>query len=90
MIHLAALVHNNNPDATMVVYMNEYYHLTKELAEKSKTEGVNQFIFFSTMSVLGLDGEVGKQVIINNKTLTKPTTSYGISKLHAEEMLGEI
>ena len=66
------------------------YHLTKELAEKAKTEGVNQFIFFSTMSVFGLDGEVGKEVIINNNTLTKPTTSYGISKLRAEEMLHEI
>src|SRR5699024_3077282 len=89
-IHLAAIVHNNNPNATMVDYMNVNYHLTKELAEKAKTEGVNQFIFFSTMSVFGLDGEVGKEVIINNNTLTKPTTSYGISKLRAEEMLHEI
>lgn len=89
-IHLAAIVHNNNPNATMVDYMNVNYHLTKELAEKAKTEGVNQFIFFSTMSVFGLDGEVGKEVIINNNTLTKPTTSYGISKLRAEEMLREI
>ncbi|WP_239734511.1 NAD-dependent epimerase/dehydratase family protein [Mammaliicoccus sp. G-M28] len=89
-IHLAAIVHNNNPNATMVDYMNVNYHLTKELAEKAKTEGVNQFIFFSTMSVFGLDGEVGKEVIINNNTLTKPTTAYGISKLRAEEMLHEI
>ncbi|WP_239751708.1 NAD-dependent epimerase/dehydratase family protein [Mammaliicoccus sp. H-M34] len=89
-IHLAAIVHNNNPNATMVDYMNVNYHLTKELAEKAKTEGVNQFIFFSTMSVFGLDGEVGKEVIINKNTLTKPTTSYGISKLRAEEMLHEI
>ncbi|WP_329503329.1 NAD-dependent epimerase/dehydratase family protein [Staphylococcus hominis] len=89
-IHLAAIVHNNNPNATIVDYMNVNYHLTKELAEKAKNEGVNQFIFFSTMSVFGLEGEVGKQVIINKKTLTKPTTSYGISKLRAEEMLGKI
>lgn len=89
-IHLAAIVHNNNPNATMVNYMNVNYYLTKEIAEKAKNEGVNQFIFFSTMSVFGLDGEVGKQVIINKKTLTKPTTSYGLSKIRAEEMLGEI
>ncbi|OOV76425.1 NAD-dependent epimerase/dehydratase family protein [Mammaliicoccus fleurettii] len=89
-IHLAAIVHNNNPNATMVDYINVNYHLTREIAEKAKTEGVNQFIFFSTMSVFGLDGEVGKEVIINNNTLTKPTTSYGISKLRAEEMLREI
>ncbi|NKE85902.1 NAD-dependent epimerase/dehydratase family protein [Staphylococcus arlettae] len=89
-IHLAAIVHNNNPKATMVNYMNVNYYLTKEIAEKAKSEGVNQFIFFSTMSVFGLDGEVGKQVIINKKTLTKPKTSYGLSKLRAEEMLDEI
>ena len=74
----------------MVDYMSVNYHLTKDLAEKAKNEDVNQFIFFSTMSVFGLDGEVGKQVVINNKTITKPTTSYGISKLRAEEMLCEI
>ena len=89
-IHLAAIVHNNNPNATMLDYMNVNYHLTKELAEKAKNEGVNQFLFFSTMSVFGLEGEVDKQVIINNNTKKKPTTSYGISKLHAEEALYDI
>ncbi|MEB8262738.1 NAD-dependent epimerase/dehydratase family protein [Mammaliicoccus sciuri] len=89
-IHLAAIVHNNNPNASMVDYMNVNYHLTKELAKKAKNEGVNQFIFFSTMSVFGLDGVVGKQVVIDNETITKPNTSYGISKLRAEEMLSKI
>lgn len=89
-IHLAAIVHNNNPSATMLDYMNVNYHLTKELAEKAKIAGVNQFLFFSTMSVFGLEGEIDKQVIINNKTKKKPTTSYGISKLRAEETLYDI
>lgn len=89
-IHLAAIVHNNLPSATMVDYMNINYHLTRNLAEKAKLEGVDQFIFFSTMSVFGLEGKVDEQVIINNNTITKPTTSYGISKLRAEEKLHEI
>ncbi|KYH13843.1 NAD-dependent epimerase/dehydratase family protein [Staphylococcus kloosii] len=89
-IHLAAIVHNNNPNATMLDYMNVNYHLTKELAEKAKNQGVNQFLFFSTMSVFGLEGEVAKQVIVNNKTKKRPTTSYGISKLRAEEALCDI
>ena len=42
------------------------------------------------MSVFGLEGKVDEQVIINNNTITKPTTSYGISKLRAEEKLHEI
>lgn len=89
-IHLAAIVHNNNDNATMIDYMNVNYYLTKDLAEKAKNEGVKQFIFFSTMSVFGLDGEIGKKVVIDNKTATKPVTSYGISKLRAEEKLREM
>lgn len=40
-IHLAAIVHNNLPSATMVDYMNINYHLTRNLAEKAKLEGVD-------------------------------------------------
>ena len=53
-IHLAAIVHNNNPNVNMVDYMNVNYHLTKELAEKAKTEGVNQFIFLVQCQYLDL------------------------------------
>lgn len=50
-INLAALVHNNTPNAKMVDYMNINYHLTKQFAEKAKNDGVPQFIFLSTMTV---------------------------------------
>ncbi|MRE71923.1 NAD-dependent epimerase/dehydratase family protein [Mammaliicoccus sciuri] len=90
LIHLAAIVHNNTPNAKMIDFMNVNYHLTKELAGKAKNEGVKQFIFFSTMSVFGLEGEIGKKVVINKDTKKIPRNAYGISKLRAEEMLSKI
>lgn len=86
-IHLAALVHNNMPNAQMVDYMNINYHLTKDLAEKAKNEGVQHFIFFSTMSVFGINGSLIRDVEINENTDCNPDTMYGHSKLLAEQIL---
>ncbi|MEX6342120.1 NAD-dependent epimerase/dehydratase family protein [Staphylococcus arlettae] len=89
-IHLAALVHNNMPNAQMVDYMNVNYHLTKDLAEKAKNDGVQHFIFFSTMSVFGIDGSLISDVEINKNTPCNPDTMYGHSKLLAEETLQKL
>ncbi|PTE27906.1 NAD-dependent dehydratase [Staphylococcus equorum] len=86
-IHLAALVHNNTPNAKMVDYMNINYHLTKQLAEKGKNDGVPQFIFLSTMSVYGLNGSLTENVQIDQSTSYKPNTAYGSSKLLAEQAI---
>lgn len=86
-IHLAALVHNNEPDADMKRFMDVNYKLTKQLADKSKAEGVKQFIFFSTMAVFGLEGSVGRPEVVSMDTEYKPVTKYGISKLKADEYL---
>lgn len=83
-IHLAALVHNNNANAKIIDYMNVNFHLTKELAEKAKKDGVNQFIFFSTMSIFGLNGSLLEKCEINQFTPYNPITAYGQSKLLAE------
>ncbi|WP_040030077.1 NAD-dependent epimerase/dehydratase family protein [Staphylococcus cohnii] len=86
-IHLAALVHNNTPNAKMVDYMNINYHLTKQLAKKAKNDGVTQFIFLSTMSVYGLNGSLKEKVQIDQSTPYKPNTAYGSSKLLAERAI---
>lgn len=83
-IHLAALVHNNNANAKIIDYMNVNFHLTKELAEKAKKDGVNQFIFFSTMSIFALNGSLLEKCEINQFTPYNPITAYGQSKLLAE------
>src|SRR5699024_12566149 len=55
-IHLAALVHNNNANAKIIDYMYVNFHLTKELAEKAKKIGDNKFIFLITTSIYVLNG----------------------------------
>ncbi len=72
--------------------MEELYYkvnrdLTIELANKAKNAGVKQFIFMSTLSVYGLVGAVGKEVMINKDTLCRPNSFYGKSKLEAEQLL---
>lgn len=89
-IHLAALVHNNNANAKIIDYMNVNFHLTKELAEKAKKDGVNQFIFFSTMSIFGLNGSLLEKCEINQFTPYNPITAYGQSKLLAEKEIRKL
>ncbi|MEX2948686.1 NAD-dependent epimerase/dehydratase family protein [Staphylococcus warneri] len=86
-IHLAALVHNNMPHASMLDYMNINYHKSLDLVEKAKAEGVQQFIFFSTMSVYGEEGKLNKSVEISKDTPCRPETMYGKSKWLAEEKI---
>lgn len=86
-IHLAALVHNNMPNASMLDYMNVNYHMSIELVNKAKEQGVKQFIFFSTMSVYGEEGSLNQSVEISRDTPCKPKTMYGKSKWLAEEKI---
>lgn len=79
-IHLAAIVHKKNIDDS--VYFKVNRDLAFETAQKAKREGVSQFIFFSTMSVYGMEsGEITRE------TDTIPKTSYGKSKIEAENLL---
>jgi len=81
-IHLAAIVHKKN------VSKDTYYSVNRDLAfdcaKIAKKSGVQHFIFFSTMSVFGLD--TGN---INKETETNPKTYYGKSKLEAENLIEE-
>lgn len=89
-IHAAALVHNNQPDATMEDYMKINYALTKDIAVKAKSSGIKQFIFLSTANVYGMTGEVGEDVFITPETPIQPRTAYGISKMYAERALNDM
>lgn len=46
LIHTAALVHNNSPQARLSDYMQVNMLLTKQLAQKAKAEDVKQFYFY--------------------------------------------
>lgn len=81
--HTAAIVHTKEKDTTKYFKVNR--DLTVELAEKAKNEGVNQFIFLSTMGVYGT--EVGH---ITADTIPKPKTPYAQSKYEAEQQLEKL
>ena len=76
-LHLAGIVHKKKTSREVYFEVNKY--MTVELAEKAKKSGVKQFVFFSTMSIFGVDsGE------INKNTIPSPKNFYGISKYEAE------
>lgn len=79
-VHLAALVHNSQLSAYDFEKVN--INLTEELAVKAKSEGVNHFIFLSTMGVYSQ-----KNDYIDLHTPTDPETHYAISKKKAERKL---
>ncbi len=78
-VHCAAVVHKKEAD-----YADEYdkvnYELTKKIADKAKSQGVNHFVFMSTMAVYGIT-----EGIIYRDTPLEPKTLYGKSKLKAEK-----
>lgn len=81
-IHVAAIVHQNEKEVKYEVYDRVNYHLVIEVARKAKEEGVKQFIFLSTMSVYGIN--VGH---ITMSTPLNPISFYARSKLAAEQSL---
>lgn len=85
--HVAALVHDakaKDEEAQWPKYKAVNTNLTLEIARKAKAEGVKQFLFMSTAGVYGIDGKVGKPVVITADTPLTPKDNYGRSKLEAE------
>lgn len=90
LFHAAALVHLKEHLDMESSYMKVNRDLTIELADKAKRSGINHFIFMSTISVYGLSGNVGKELVIDKYTPCNPTTLYGKSKLKAEIELSKL
>lgn len=79
-INFAAIVHQHKK-IDEKIYDNINYNLVKELANKSKNNGVQLFIQLSTIAVYG---DVKH---ITTETLPVPNTPYGSSKLKADNYL---
>lgn len=90
LFHTAAMVHVKEHPEMESSYLRVNRDLTIEIAEKAKKSGVKQFIFMSTISVYGLSGKVGKELVIDKYTPCNPTTLYGKSKLEAEIELNKL
>lgn len=81
--HVAGIAHVSSDPKLEALYYRVNRDLTIETAEKSKAEGVKQFIFMSSIIVYG-DSRSSKRVIDRN-TVPTPSNFYGKSKLQAEE-----
>ncbi|MEK3901312.1 NAD-dependent epimerase/dehydratase family protein [Paenibacillus sp. FSL R7-0179] len=80
--HVAGIAHIKETTLNTSLYFKVNRDLTIELAQKAKNSGVKQFIFLSSMSVYGVENG-----IIFRDTVPNPQSSYGISKLQAEEQI---
>ena len=80
--HVAGLAHRKITKDIEPLYYSINCDLACEVAEKSKKEGVSQFIFMSSMSVYS-----DSESIIDKSTPTCPDNAYGKSKLMAEQRL---
>lgn len=80
--HVAGIAHIKETKENEEIYYKVNRDLAFEIAQKSKIDGVKQFVFLSTMSVYGIDTGV-----IKEDTPTKPKNAYGKSKLEAEILI---
>lgn len=83
--HVAGIAHLNERKVDKNLYYIVNRDLANKIAIKAKEEGVEHFIFTSSMSVYGK--ETG---IIDKHTPTKPKSHYGKSKLDAERLISEL
>lgn len=81
-IHVAAIVHKKEKSVMKEQYYKVNTELPIKIAKKAIEDGVKQFIFFSSMSVFGIDDG-----IITQNTIPKPKNNYGTSKYQAEKKL---
>jgi len=83
--HVAGIAHVKETRKNRELFYKVNRDLAVEVAKASKKAGVSQFIFLSSMSVYGLDTG-----IITRETIPKPKSSYGKSKLQAEEEIRKL
>lgn len=88
--HVAGIAHSDNGKITFAkeqLYYRVNTDLAVETAKKAKFEGVEQFIFMSSIIVYGDSAPIGKMKIINKTTPLSPANCYGNSKVQAEKGL---
>jgi UDP-glucose 4-epimerase len=83
--HVAGIAHIKETSDNQDLYYKVNRDLAYVTAQKAKQDGVEQFIFLSSMSVYGIE-----QGVIDKNTPLKPSTAYGKSKIEAEELINKI
>lgn len=81
-LHVAGIAHNSSDKSLESLYYEVNRDLSVQVAMKAKAEGVNHFVYMSSIIVFGT-----KQAVITKDTLPDPDNFYGDSKLQAEKQL---
>ena len=80
--HVAGLVHVKTTKKNKKDFFTINRDLTCDVSKIAKEAGVRQFIFMSTMNIFGVNSGV-----IDENTVPKPRSYYGLSKFQAEQHL---
>jgi len=83
--HVAGIAHIKETSDNQDLYYKVNRDLAYETAQKVKQDGVEQFIFLSSMSVYGIE-----KGVIDKNTPLKPNNAYGKSKVEAEELINKL
>lgn len=83
--HVAGIAHIKETADNQDLYYKVNRDLAYETAQKAKQDGVEQFIFLSSMSVYGIENGV-----IDKSTSLNPNSAYGKSKIEAEELINKL
>lgn len=83
--HVAGIAHIKETADNQNLYYKVNRDLAYETAQKAKQDGVEQFVFLSSMSVYGIENGV-----IDKDTPLKPNSAYGKSKIEAEELINKL
>lgn len=86
--HVAGIAHFSKDPSKKQLYYKVNTELTEKVAKKAKVEGVNQFIFMSSIIVYG--DSTKKSRTITSITKPEPSDFYGDSKLQAELRLKQL
>lgn len=83
--HVAGIAHIKETSDNQGLYYKVNRDFAYETAQKAKQDGVEQFIFLSSMSVYGIENGV-----IDKSTSLKPNSAYSKSKIEAEELINKL
>ncbi|MDH6373267.1 nucleoside-diphosphate-sugar epimerase [Paenibacillus sp. PastF-3] len=84
-LHVAGIAHVEEKHIDSEHYETVNCKLAADIASKAKVEGIQHFVFISSMSVYGLANG-----IITEETKPNPKSLYGKSKLHADRLIFQL
>lgn len=83
-LHVAGIAHVSSDPKMEDLYYQVNRDLAIKVAEKSKKDGVTQFVLMSSIIIYGDDNKIGVEKSITEETTPRPTNFYGKSKLESD------